>query len=135
MSILAPFLAVLLVALLAAYHRWPLAVFAALAGAALVAAGLLGAHLTTTIVLGAVLALIVLPLLVTPLRQAVVSSYLLRVYSRMLPQLSDTERTALEAGTVGFEGELFSGMPQWDVLLAQPKPELTAEEQAFLDGP
>jgi len=135
MSILAPFLAVLLVVVLAAYHRWPLSVFAAIAGAALVAAALLGAHLTTTIVLGALLAVIVLPLLVTPVRQALVSSYLLKVYSRMLPQLSDTERTALEAGTVGFEGELFSGMPKWETLLAQPRPQLTAEEQAFLDGP
>src|SRR5690606_6869187 len=48
---------------------------------------------------------------------------------------TETERTALESGTVGFEGELFSGMPDWDVLLSQPKPELTAEEQAYLDGP
>jgi acyl-CoA dehydrogenase len=53
----------------------------------------------------------------------------------MLPQLSDTERTALEAGTVGFEGELFSGRPDWKQAAGQPKPELTAEEQAFLDGP
>jgi acyl-CoA dehydrogenase len=135
MSILAPFLALLLVGLLSAYHRWPLAIFAALSGAALVGAALLGAHPTTTLVLGALLALFVLPLLVTPLRQALVSSYLLKVYSRMLPQLSDTERTALEAGTVGFEGELFSGMPKWETLLAQPRPVLTAEEQAFLDGP
>ena len=38
-------------------------------------------------------------------------------------------------GTVGFEGELFSGKPDWDQLLSLPKPQLTAEEQAFLDGP
>jgi acyl-CoA dehydrogenase len=135
MTVLAPFLALLLVGLLAAYHRWSLAVFAALAGAALVAAALLGASQTATLVAAALVAVVVLPLLITPLRQSVISAYLLRVYSRMLPSLSDTERTALEAGTVGFEGELFSGMPKWDTLLAQPKPELTAEEQAFLDGP
>jgi acyl-CoA dehydrogenase len=135
MSILAPFLALLLVGLLAAYHRWSLAVFAALAGSVLVAAGLLGAHRTTTIVLAVLLALVVLPLLLTPLRQALITRPLLKFYTKILPPLSDTERTALEAGTVGFEGELFSGRPKWETLLSQPKPQLTAEEQAFLDGP
>ena len=134
MSILAPFLALLLVVLLAAYHRWPLAVFAAVAGAALVACGVLGANLTATIALAVVFAVFVLPILVTPFRQAVITPFALRKYSKMLPALSDTERTALEAGTVGFEGELFSGMPKWDTLLSQPRPELTAEEQAFLEG-
>jgi acyl-CoA dehydrogenase len=42
---------------------------------------------------------------------------------------------ALDAGTVGFEGELFSGKPDWSALLAQPVPRLTVEEQAYLDGP
>src|SRR5204863_293815 len=67
--------------------------------------------------------------------QKLVTAPLLRFYTRILPPLSDTERVALEAGTVGFEGELFSGRPKWDVLLSQPKPVLTAEEQAFLQGP
>ena len=53
----------------------------------------------------------------------------------MTPQLSETEQIALEAGTVGWEGQLFSGRPDWRVLLAQPAPALSAEEQAFLDGP
>ena len=64
-----------------------------------------------------------------------ITTPLLGFYTKILPPLSDTEKTALEAGTVGFEGELFSGMPKWDMLLSQPKPVLTAEEQAFLDGP
>src|SRR6185312_3932930 len=50
-------------------------------------------------------------------------------------KLSETEQTALEAGTVGFEGELFSGKPDWHELLKQPRPELSVEEQAFMDGP
>src|SRR5690606_4388689 len=49
--------------------------------------------------------------------------------------LSETEQVALEAGTVGFEGELFSGRPDWQVLLKQAAPVLTADEQAFMDGP
>jgi acyl-CoA dehydrogenase len=56
-------------------------------------------------------------------------------FRRMLPPISRTEREALEAGTVWWDGELFSGNPDWNKLLSTPKPELTAEERAFLDGP
>ncbi len=135
MSTLAPFLAVLLVGLVAAYHRFSLALFTAIAATALVAAALAGANATATITCAVLLALIVLPLLITPLRQRFVTAPLLSFYSKILPPLSETEQIALEAGTVGFEGELFSGMPRWDMLLSQPKPVLTAEEQAFIDGP
>ncbi len=54
---------------------------------------------------------------------------------RTLPKVSDTERQALEAGTIGFDAELFSGRPDWTKLRAVPPVVLTAEEQAFLDGP
>ena len=60
---------------------------------------------------------------------------LLAIYRRMLPSMSDTEREALEAGSVWWDGELFSGMPQWDRLMSYPAPKLSEEEQAFLDGP
>ncbi|KFN50949.1 acyl-CoA dehydrogenase [Arenimonas composti] len=135
MSLLAPFLVLLLAVLVTAYHRLSLAVFTAIAATGLVAAGLAGANLTATIVAGVLLAVIALPLLITPLRQALITKQALRFYTKILPPLSATEKTALEAGTVGFEGELFSGMPKWETLLAQPKPQLTTEEQAFLDGP
>jgi acyl-CoA dehydrogenase len=49
--------------------------------------------------------------------------------------MSDTEREALEAGTVWWDADLFSGRPDWKKLLSAPPPKLTAEEQAFLDGP
>jgi acyl-CoA dehydrogenase len=71
----------------------------------------------------------------TPMRRAIVSAPLLKVFRRMLPPLSTTEREALEAGTVWWDGELFSGRPRWDRLLAMPKPALEPEERAFLDGP
>jgi len=57
------------------------------------------------------------------------------IYKTMVPELSDTEREALEAGTVGWDGELFTGHPNWNQWLAIPKPKLTDAEQAFLDGP
>jgi len=60
---------------------------------------------------------------------------LLAIYRKMLPTMSETEREALEAGNVGWDGELFSGMPQWDRLMSYPAPKLSDEEQAFLDGP
>ncbi len=60
---------------------------------------------------------------------------LLKFYRTVVPHLSDTEREALEAGTVGWDGELFTGLPDWGRLMALPAPHLTAEEQAFLDGP
>jgi acyl-CoA dehydrogenase len=60
---------------------------------------------------------------------------LLRFYRTVVPTLSDTEREALEAGTVGWDGELFTGLPDWGRLMALPPPQLTAEEQAFLAGP
>jgi acyl-CoA dehydrogenase len=60
---------------------------------------------------------------------------LLRFYRTVVPHLSDTEREALEAGTVWWDGELFTGLPDWGRLMALPAPHLTAEEQAFLDGP
>jgi len=54
---------------------------------------------------------------------------------RMLPKVSETEAQALEAGTVGFDAELFSGTPDWETLQSIPPIELSADEQAFLDGP
>ena len=102
MSILAPFLALLLAVLLAAYHRLSLAWFTAIAATFLVGAALAGADGAATIVAAVLLALVALPLLVPALRQALITAPLLKVYAKMLPPLSDTEKTALEAGTVGF---------------------------------
>ena len=49
--------------------------------------------------------------------------------------MSTTEKEALEAGTVWWDGQLFTGAPAWDQLMSSPAPRLSAEEQAFLDGP
>ena len=69
------------------------------------------------------------------LRREHVTKRLLAMYRTMLPPMSRTEREALESGTVWWEGELFSGMPDWGKLMSMPAPRLTSEEQAFLDGP
>ena len=69
------------------------------------------------------------------LRRDLVTRHLLGIYRRMLPSMSKTEQEALEAGSVWWDGELFTGMPDWRRLKNLPKPQLTPEEQAFLDGP
>ncbi len=70
-----------------------------------------------------------------PLRQALISGPFLGAYRRMLPSMSQTEKEALDAGTVWWDGELFTGAPRWEKLLSARPPQLTAQEQAFLDGP
>src|SRR5690606_4961496 len=135
MSVALPFLVFLAAGAFAAYHRLRLAIWAAITGTLLVACWLLGANPVATIVAGALVLLVAVPLLLPQVRKPFITTPLLKFYTRLLPPLSDTERTALESGTVGFEGQLFSGKPDWKQLLDLPKPELTAEEQAFLDGP
>lgn len=52
-----------------------------------------------------------------------------------MPPISETEREAIDAGSVWWDGELFGGNPNWDRLIAMPPARLSPEEQAFLDGP
>ncbi|MGQ0525927.1 MAG: acyl-CoA dehydrogenase [Betaproteobacteria bacterium] len=74
-------------------------------------------------------------LIVKPWRRRFVSKAILRWFRTALPQVSQTEQEALDAGTVWWDGELFSGNPDWRRLLAFPMPRLSEEEKAFLDGP
>ncbi|HEX4869679.1 MAG TPA: acyl-CoA dehydrogenase [Moraxellaceae bacterium] len=70
-----------------------------------------------------------------PLRMVVVTVPLMNMIRRLLPPLSDTEREALTAGTTWWEAELFGGHPHWEKLLSLPRPRLSLDEQAFLNGP
>ena len=88
--------------------------------------------LATILILIALIAVIAL---VPPIRRVVFSNPVLSVYRRILPDMSQTEKEAIDAGTVWWDGDLFSGKPDWDKLLRTPEARLTAEEQAFLDGP
>ncbi|MFZ1105156.1 MAG: acyl-CoA dehydrogenase [Hyphomicrobiaceae bacterium] len=84
---------------------------------------------------GWVLAGILAALCVPAIRTAILIRPLFHMVKRMLPRVSETERAALDAGTIGFDAELFSGQPDWNKLRAVPPITLTEEEQAFLDGP
>ncbi|MFO4670081.1 acyl-CoA dehydrogenase FadE [Vibrio cholerae] len=68
-------------------------------------------------------------------RQSLISGKALAVFKKVLPAMSQTEKEALEAGTVWWEAELFKGKPDWKKLHNIQAPKLSAEEQAFLDGP
>nr|WP_158162200.1 acyl-CoA dehydrogenase FadE [Vibrio mimicus] len=74
-------------------------------------------------------------LCVPSIRQSLISGKALAVFKKVLPAMSQTEKEALEAGTVWWEAELFKGKPDWKKLHTIPAPKLSAEEQAFLDGP
>jgi len=87
------------------------------------------------VVVAAVFAAVAIPVNFKPWRQQLISAPFLKQFRRMLPDVSETEQVALEAGTVGWEGELFAGKPNWQLLKKQPYLELTVEEKAFIDGP
>lgn len=71
---------------------------------------------------------------VKPLRRQLLTRHLFQRVKDVMPVMSTTEREALEAGTVGWEADLFSGTPDFTALLDAPSVSLTKEEQAFLDG-
>ena len=125
---------VLFGALVLAYRNASALAWSAAIAAALAVAG--GAELLPgwlTLALCAVFVLLAIPVNVPALRRALISDALLRAFRRSMPPMSQTEREAIEAGTVWWDGELFSGKPDWRRLLATPRPTLTAEEQHFLD--
>ena len=64
-----------------------------------------------------------------------ISDPVLKLFRRVTPSMSQTEREALDAGTVWWDGELFSGKPHWRKLKKIPAPGLSQEEQDFLNGP
>ncbi|HEY9193328.1 MAG TPA: acyl-CoA dehydrogenase [Methyloversatilis sp.] len=120
---------------LLAYLRAPLAAWTAVLAGWLAAVSLHAGWSASANVVAALLAgLPALVLNVPALRRALLSRPLLATYRRILPPMSDTERIALEAGTVWWEGELFRGRPDWAMLHGYPDPVLTAEEQAFVDN-
>ena len=87
------------------------------------------------IVLWLALALKAALLMLPQWRRQVLTRPVFNWFRRTLPPMSQTEREAIDAGTVWWDGELFSGRPNWQTLLDYPSPTLTEEEQAFIDGP
>jgi len=86
-------------------------------------------------VVWAVLAIKAAVLFIPSLRKTLFMKPMLSYFKAVLPPMSDTEREALEAGTVWWEPELFSGRPDWKKLVDAAPARLSDEEQAFIDGP
>lgn len=86
-------------------------------------------------VVAGIFTLLAVVLGVPAVRRRLVTPWVMRTVARMLPRMSETERVALEAGTVWWDGELFSGAPDWKKLFEFEVRELSEEERAFLDGP
>ena len=66
------------------------------------------------------------------IRRNYFSARILKIYKAVLPNISKTEQEAIDAGNVWWDAELFTGNPNWEILRQNPKPNLPAEEQAFL---
>ncbi|WP_299572415.1 acyl-CoA dehydrogenase FadE [uncultured Shewanella sp.] len=127
---------------------WIIAMIAVLGAATYMRVSLLTATVAAAVVMliGSVLDIVgsvawivflvlALPLNVKSFRQNFISRPLLKVYQGIMPEMSSTEKEAIEAGTTWWEADLFAGNPNWNKLHNYPKGRLTAEEQAFLDGP
>jgi len=120
----------------AAYLRWPIMIWTIAIAVYLEAWTYLYQPSTISLVLVWLLfAALVIPLNIPPLRRRLVNDRILTLFRHLMPKMSQTEKEALEAGTVWWDGDLFSGNPDWKRLLSFPVPTLTEEEQAFIDGP
>ena len=105
------------------------------AGLGIVAAGCWLVTPVLTILIAVPGAILAVVFGIAPLRRRLVSFRLVKTLSGSAPRIGDTERIALEAGTVWWDGELFSGKPNWQRLLDFPVQPLSEAERVFLDGP
>lgn len=130
------FLGFITIAMILAYHRASIKVW----GVSLVVYLILFSRLSTVSHTGILIAWLVflavfLTLSISALRYNLISKPILKRYQKIMPTMSRTEAEALAAGTVSWEAQLFKGSPDWNELLNYAKPQLSAEEQAFLNGP
>ncbi|WP_159878036.1 acyl-CoA dehydrogenase [Aquitalea denitrificans] len=130
------FAAVLLIALIGAlaYYRAPVLAWTVGLAAWLASLQFAFGCPVSTIAWG-VFALFAVVLNVVPLRRAVFTGPVFGIFKKITPAMSQTEQEAINAGTVWWDRDLFSGKPDYQRLLSFPDAKLSAEEQAFLDGP
>jgi acyl-CoA dehydrogenase len=89
---------------------------------------------TATLLIFGLFVPVSLVLLIPGIRKLLISSPAFKLLKNHLPPMSDTEREAIESGTVWWEAELFRGYPDWSLLFNAPTPKLSAAEQSFLDN-
>ncbi|MFI4957335.1 MAG: acyl-CoA dehydrogenase [Gammaproteobacteria bacterium] len=121
---------------LVAYYRFPFRYFGLIALAFLADRLNFGqASLFTWVIVFLPAVALVATLIIKPIRQQLFSRPLFHIFKKILPELSKTEREAINAGDVWWERELMDGKPNYEALHQYPKPTLTEEEKAFIDGP
>ena len=79
--------------------------------------------------------LIFLPINIPVIRRQLISKPAYKWMHSALPEMSQTEQEAMDAGNTWWDAEIFSGNPNWEILQNLPAAKLSAEEQAFIDGP
>ncbi|MDC8831175.1 acyl-CoA dehydrogenase FadE [Alteromonas gilva] len=132
MSDLVWILLIILTLCVAAYQRLSLTNAVALAAGVLVIGTVFG---SLGLLSWIVFAVVTVPLVIPAIRIPYLTAPMFKMYRRVMPEMSSTEQEAIDAGTVWWDGEIFSGRPDWQKLHSIPKGRLTPEEQAFLDGP
>lgn len=121
---------------ISAYFRLALVIWSSLLGGTLLVFSFTGlASISSLLILWVLYLAVVTPLNINSFRMYKISLPIKELMAKAMPPISQTEQEALDAGSVWWEGELFSGMPDYSKLRDLPKPKLTAEEIAFLDGP
>jgi len=123
------------VTLVVAYRRASLLSSTGILGVVLICYWILGASPEWWKILISIPYVLLLLFNIRPLRLRAMTRPFMKSYRRLLPPMSSTEREALDAGTVWWDGELFSGGPDWQKLMSAKAPALDPREQAFLDGP
>lgn len=118
-----------------AFNRLDLKSYAISNGAIFIGYLLLGGGSFLLGLLMVILTAIGVVLSMVPFRQKALSTPAFSIFKKVLPNMSTTEKEALEAGTTWWEGELFTGKPDWDKLAKYPKPSLSNKEKEFIDGP
>ena len=121
--------------LIALAYRGDKTIFASIFSGVLAVFALINSASLILTILFAIIAVVTLFFSIPSIRTKFFSAPMLSMIRKILPPISQTEQEAIDAGTVWWDGELFTGKPQWNKLLSADKPTLSEEEQAFLDGP
>lgn len=129
------FIAFLMVFGVLAYQRASLIIWTISFALLFIFAGTLHGISIPLVIFGILFLALAIPFNIAPLRRRFISRPLLNFYHKVMPTMSRTEREAISAGTVTWEGDLFRGNPNWQKMLAFPPAKLSEEEQAFINGP
>ena len=126
----------ILILMVTVYFRLPLLIWSILTAVGLIFYGYyLEIDSSQLCILWSIYAAIIAVLNIKSIRRYLLSRFIYKAMKKVMPTISQTEQEALNAGDVWWEAELFSGDPDFNFLQNLPKPTLTDEEQAFLDGP